>query len=107
MCFSFQAKNSDPSRLFNARGGQLLKDQQMQKQVKKDLAKLEKSLTSELRQWEEDCERYFIVQDSRYLDTIKSQWEETGKQKQIEIAKKVGYFGVVFSERFLHCEFVL
>lgn len=82
------AKNSDPSRLFNARGGQLLKDQQMQKQVKKDLIKLEKTLTLELKQWEEDCERYFIVKDSRYLDTIKTQWEETGKQKQLEKAKR-------------------
>lgn len=84
-----QAKNSDPSRLFNARGGQLLKDQQQQKQIKKDLLKLEKSLTIELRQWEEDCEKYFIVQDNRYLDTIHSQWEESGKQKQIEKTKRV------------------
>ena len=68
----------------------------MQKQVKKDLAKLEKTLTSELKQWEEDCERYFIVQDTRYLDTIKTQWEETGKQKQIEIAKKVSIFVIFF-----------
>ncbi len=89
-CYLFsQAKSSDPKRLFSARGGQLLKDQQLQKQIKKDLGKLEKGLTAELKQWEEDCERYFIVQDSRYLDTIQSQWEQTGKQKQMEKEKRV------------------
>jgi len=84
-----QAKNSDPSRLFNARGGQLLKDQQLQGQVKKELGKLERSLNHVLSQWEEDCERHFIVMDNRYLDTIATQWEESGKIKEKEKAKRV------------------
>lgn len=61
----------------------------MKKQLQKELVKLERGLKSELKQWEEDCERYFIIHDSRYLDTIQTQWEETDKQKQREKMKRV------------------
>lgn len=61
----------------------------MVKQLRKELNKIEKELKSELKHWEEDCERYFIVHDSRYLDTIETQWEETDRQKQREKMKRV------------------
>lgn len=80
---------------FSNRGGQLLKDQASRKQLKKDLPRVEKELNAILQQWEEDHERYFIVHDSRYLDTIKLQWSERETSKCNEKAKKVslpGYF---------------
>ena len=84
-----QEKDNDPNRLFNTRGGQLLKDQKLKQQLKKDLPKVEKELKTALEQWEEDHERYFVISDTRYLDTITRQWEERDHQKEKEKIKRV------------------
>lgn len=84
-----QEKDSDPNRLFNTRGGQLLKDQKLRQQLKKDLPKVEKELKGVLEQWEEDHERYFVISDSRYLDTISRQWAERDEKKEKEKLKRV------------------
>ena len=96
-----QEKDKDPNRLFNARGGQLLKDQKLRQQLKKDLPKVEKELKKELEQWEEDHERYFVVADSRYLDTISRQWFEREEQKMQEKMKRVShyYFGFIIDTK--------
>ena len=94
-----QEKDKDPNRLFSARGGQLLKDQKLRQQLKKDLPKVEKELKKELEQWEEDHERYFVVADTRYLDTISRQWSEREEQRVLEKMKRVSpfYFGFIIS----------
>ena len=84
-----QEKDNDPNRLFNTRGGQLLKDQKLKQQLKKDLPKIEKELKTALGQWEDDHERYFVIADTRYLDTITRQWEERDQQKEKEKIKRV------------------
>lgn len=43
-----------------------------------------------LAMWENDHERYFVVRDSRYLDTIQHQWEEKNEQKEKEKIQRVG-----------------
>ena len=43
-----------------------------------------------LTEWENDHERYFVIQDTRYLDTIERQWEEKNQQKEQEKLKRVG-----------------
>ena len=50
---------------------------------------MEKELKSVLEQWEEDHERYFVISDSRYLDTIARQWAERDEQKEKEKVKRV------------------
>lgn len=75
---------------FSNRGGQLLKDQTLKKQVKKELPRVEKELNGVLEQWEEDHERFFIVHDSRYLDTVKLQWRDKENTKCSEKLKRVG-----------------
>ncbi len=40
MLISIQKKANDPSRLFQNRGGQLLKDEKIKKQITKDLPKV-------------------------------------------------------------------
>ena len=42
-----------------------------------------------LAMWENDHERYFVVRDSRYLDTIQNQWEEKNEQKEKEKIQRV------------------
>ena len=83
-----QEKSNDPSRFCN-RGGQLLKDQAMKKHLKKELPRVEKELKTVLEQWEEDHERFFMVNDGRYLDTIRLQWNERQASKCTEKAKRV------------------
>lgn len=82
-----ERKDNDPMR-FSNRGGQLLKDQALKKQLKKELPRIEKELKAVLAQWEEDHERFFMVQDSRYLDTIQLQWTEKKLTKCTEKVKR-------------------
>ena len=42
-----------------------------------------------LTMWERDHERYFVVKDSRYLDTIEGQWEEKNEQREKEKMERV------------------
>ena len=63
--------------------------------MKKDLPKVEKELKGVLEQWEEDHERYFVVSDSRYLDTIARQWVEKDEQKEKEKIKRVSPYSLV------------
>jgi len=57
--------------------------------VEKELPKVEKELESNLLQWENDWERHFIVNDTRYLDTISAQRNEREKKKSDELQKRV------------------
>ena len=50
---------------------------------------IEKELRGTLIQWEEDHERYFLVEDTRFLDTIQEQWEERSSSKEKEKMKRV------------------
>ena len=61
----------------------------MKKQLKKELPRVEKELNAVLEQWEEDHERYFMVNDGRYLDSIKLQWSEKEASKCQEKMKRV------------------
>ena len=56
---------------------------------------IEKELESVLTMWENDHERYFVVKDSRYLDTVKNQWEEKNEQKEKEKMQRVGQMVLV------------
>ena len=69
--YPIQKQATDPNR-FNNRGGQLQKQLKLRKQLERDLPKLEKELKSVLLQWEEDHERYFMVEDSRYIDAMEA-----------------------------------
>ena len=61
----------------------------MRQQLKKDLPRVEKEIKAVLKQWEEDHERYFVISDVRYLDTISRQWAERDEQKVKEKLKRV------------------
>ena len=61
----------------------------MRQQLKKDLPRVEKDIKAVLKQWEEDHERYFLIEDVRYLDTIARQWSERDEQKKREKINRV------------------
>ena len=90
MLLFVQRKDSDPSRLSN-RGGQLLRDQAIRKQLTKDLPRVERNLKEMLKCWEDDHERLFMVHDGRYLDTIEHQWKDKESNKNQEKLKRVSY----------------
>lgn len=50
---------------------------------------VEKELKAMLSEWENDHERYFIIRDTRYLDTIEHQWQEKNETKEKEKMKRV------------------
>lgn len=50
---------------------------------------VENELKSVLSQWEQDHERYLIVRDERYLDTIERQWGEKRHLEEQEKLEKV------------------
>lgn len=83
-----QRHSNDPNRFTN-RGGQLQKQLKLRKQLEKELPKVEKELKTVLLQWEEDHERYFVVNDARYLDAMESQMMERFQEKEQEKMKKV------------------
>jgi len=87
-CCILQQRDSDPSR-FSNRGGQLLKDQALKKQLNKELPRIEKTLKEMLKSWEDDHERFFMVHDNRYIDTLEQQWKEKETSKTMEKAKRV------------------
>lgn len=61
----------------------------MKKQLKKELPRVERSLCEMLENWEDRHEKFFIVLDARYLDTMKSQWKEKEENKGHEKIKRV------------------
>lgn len=83
-----QKQSHDPNRFTN-RGGQLQKQLKLRKQLEKELPKVEKQLKAVLLQWEEDHERYFVVSDTRYLDTMEYQMKERSQEREQEKIKKV------------------
>jgi len=95
-----KANASNPSR-FENRGGKLLKEEKARKAIEKELPKVEKELESNLLQWENDWERHFIINDTRYLDTVASQRNEREKKKSDEIQKRVCYYSVVICLSFV------
>ena len=61
----------------------------MKKQLTKELPRVEKALKEVLKNWEDDHERFFIMHDTRYLDTIEQQWKEKEANKSQEKVKRV------------------
>jgi len=89
-----KANASNPSR-FENRGGKLLKEEKARKAIEKELPKVEKELESNLLQWENDWERHFIINDTRYIDTVTGQRNEREKKKNDEIQKRVCYTFII------------
>ncbi|XP_065071475.1 protein regulator of cytokinesis 1-like isoform X1 [Rhopilema esculentum] len=83
----FENKSANADRLFNARGGALLKEAKMRAAFEKGLPKIEEELKKSLKGWETDNETYFLYNGVRYLDRIESQhaaYEALKEQKKQE-----------------------
>ncbi|KAK6317725.1 hypothetical protein J4Q44_G00110160 [Coregonus suidteri] len=78
-----EKKATDPSR-FNNRGGNLLKEEKQRAELQKSLPKLEKSLKTQIDQWEEEQYRDFLVNGQRFLQFVQDQWELLRQEKERE-----------------------
>ncbi|XP_065183072.1 protein regulator of cytokinesis 1-like [Sycon ciliatum] len=79
---------NNPDRLSN-RGGRLLKEEKLRKQISKELPKVEKDLRIVVQDWEASNKHSFQINDARYLDSIEMQWDSHAQRKEAEKTKRL------------------
>ncbi|XP_025411967.1 protein regulator of cytokinesis 1-like isoform X2 [Sipha flava] len=85
-----QEQANDPGRLWQNRGGQLLKEEKERKVIQKELPKIEKELKNLLHIYEQNEGKPFIYNDERLLDLIERQWEDMrSNKKTIQTKSKI------------------
>ncbi|VVC45498.1 Hypothetical protein CINCED_3A022767 [Cinara cedri] len=73
---------NDPARLWQNRGGQLLKEEKERKTIQKELPRVEKELKHLLQTYEQREGKPFLFNDNRLLDIIDNQWNEMRNNKK-------------------------
>lgn len=79
----FENRKNDTNRLAN-RGGALLKEEKMRRGINKELPKIEQKLVTQIKMWEEENERRFLINGCHYMDIINRQWAVYNAQKEQE-----------------------
>ncbi|XP_050523703.1 protein regulator of cytokinesis 1-like isoform X2 [Daktulosphaira vitifoliae] len=77
-----QEQANDPARLWQNRGGQLLKEEKERKLIQKELPKVDKELRSLLQSYEQKTQKHFMYNDERLLDIIEKQWNQMKNNKK-------------------------
>ncbi|XP_060877460.1 protein regulator of cytokinesis 1-like isoform X2 [Metopolophium dirhodum] len=78
-----QEQANDPARLWQNRGGQLLKEEKERKIIQKELPKVERELKNQLQSYEQRENKIFYYRDERLFDFIERQWDELKSNKKI------------------------
>uniref|UniRef100_A0A3P9LXE4 Protein regulator of cytokinesis 1b n=1 Tax=Oryzias latipes TaxID=8090 RepID=A0A3P9LXE4_ORYLA len=78
-----EKKAADPSRFTN-RGGNLLKEEKLRRELQKNLPKLEKKLKVQIRSWESEQHCSFLVNGQTFMQFVEEQWELHRAQKEKE-----------------------
>ncbi|XP_022180991.1 protein regulator of cytokinesis 1-like isoform X7 [Myzus persicae] len=78
-----QEQANDPARLWQNRGGQLLKEEKERKIIQKELPKVERELKNQLLSYEQRENKIFYYRDERLFDFIEKQWDELKSNKKI------------------------
>lgn len=76
-------KANDPGRFTN-RGGNLLKEEKQRTDLQKSLPKLEKTLKSQIENWEQEHGMEFLVNGQKFLEYVQQQWENHHNEKEME-----------------------
>jgi len=88
----YEELQKDPDRL-KQRGGaltkQLMKEEKMQKRIKKDLPKYTDILSKKLREWEKECGEKFFWKGRDYAVVMAEQEQEWQAKKDAEAQKKL------------------
>ncbi|KAG8227053.1 hypothetical protein J437_LFUL013236 [Ladona fulva] len=74
----------DPDRLFDNRGGQLLKEEKERKAIQKELPKVEEMLMKHYRTWCEIRGRNFIFEGLELSEYINEMWKKYHGRKEME-----------------------
>ncbi|XP_050442181.1 protein regulator of cytokinesis 1-like isoform X2 [Adelges cooleyi] len=77
-----QEQANDPARLWQNRGGQLLKEEKERKLIQKELPKVDKQLRGLIQFYEQKNGCNFLYKDKRLLDIIETQWVEMKNTKK-------------------------
>ncbi|KAI4894246.1 hypothetical protein NFI96_030250 [Prochilodus magdalenae] len=78
-----EKKATDPSR-FNNRGGNLLREEKQRAELQKSLPKLEKSIKSQIEQWEAAQGAEFLVSGQHFMQYVEEQWNLHHLEKERE-----------------------
>ncbi|XP_020555936.1 protein regulator of cytokinesis 1 isoform X4 [Oryzias latipes] len=78
-----EKKAADPSRFTN-RGGNLLKEEKLRRELQKNLPKLEKKLKVQIQSWESEQHCSFLVNGQKFMQFVEEQWELHRAQKEKE-----------------------
>ncbi|XP_007235103.2 protein regulator of cytokinesis 1a isoform X1 [Astyanax mexicanus] len=80
---TLEKKATDPSR-FNNRGGNLLREEKQRADLQKSLPKLEKSLKTQIEQWEAEQGTQFLVNGQHFMQYVEEQWNLHHLEKERE-----------------------
>uniref|UniRef100_A0AAY5EN08 Protein regulator of cytokinesis 1a n=1 Tax=Electrophorus electricus TaxID=8005 RepID=A0AAY5EN08_ELEEL len=78
-----EKKATDPSRFHN-RGGNLLREEKQRAELQKSLPKLERSLKSQIEQWEAEQGKEFQVNGQCFTQYVEEQWNLHHLEKERE-----------------------
>ncbi|XP_025192531.1 protein regulator of cytokinesis 1-like isoform X2 [Melanaphis sacchari] len=77
-----QEQANDPARLWQNRGGQLLKEEKERKIIQKELPRVERELKNHLQSYEQRENKIFYYRDERLIDFMERQWDELKSNKK-------------------------
>ncbi|XP_026816646.1 protein regulator of cytokinesis 1-like isoform X5 [Rhopalosiphum maidis] len=77
-----QEQANDPARLWQNRGGQLLKEEKERKIIQKELPRVERELKNQLQSYEQRENKIFYYRDERLIDFMERQWDELKSNKK-------------------------
>jgi protein regulator of cytokinesis 1 len=94
---------SDPNRLFQNRGGQLLLEEKERRNIGKELPKVERELTKHIKLYEEQHKTPFKIYGESAIEIINNQWalhrenkeherkaKKFAKDRQLEVESRMG-----------------
>ncbi|VVC42520.1 Hypothetical protein CINCED_3A018181 [Cinara cedri] len=85
-----QKLTNDPTRYWQNRGGQLLKEEKERKIIQKELPRVEQELKSLLHSFEEQNGKSFLYYDEKLIHFIDNQWDEMKSSREFLQPTKTG-----------------
>ncbi|XP_046989178.1 protein regulator of cytokinesis 1-like isoform X2 [Schistocerca americana] len=80
---ALESKANDRDRLFNNRGGQLLREEKERKVIQKELPKIEEEISHLVKSYEETNHEPFLFYDQKLSSLIEDQWNKHQEEKKI------------------------
>lgn len=80
---ALESKANDRNRLFDNRGGQLLREERERKVIQKELPKIEEEISHLVQSYEERNHEPFLFYDQKLSSLIEDQWNKHQEEKKM------------------------